>query len=273
MTEVVTRDLDVLVRQTGSNLPAVWSPPRVDIVAQERKVTFFKIKELMNGWARVYNEYIQDAIWKTDNAAEAEKELEEVIRSFDKSMTELGPVISEHQTVIKRLEALRDAVRRRPKPGLEGDKLNRALAKRRASVRKHAASVVRGIKGMQDKAVTPAWLKRTWQKLWNEMEFEVDKEDEERLKLMATHAVDGFSRTAAKTLKIDEEVVAAFATLQLPVWATETEMRARHAYLIQIYHPDATTGDSKMAAKINAARDTLLAYYAPLKAPKTLGAP
>ncbi|MDA9497832.1 hypothetical protein [Bradyrhizobium sp. CCBAU 11357] len=265
MTEVVTRDLSTLVLQSGSNLPAIRSPHTIDLVALDRKVTYFKIKELLNGWVRVYKDYIQDAIWDSDNAARAEKELEEVIRSFDKAMTELGLVISEHQRVITRLEALRAAVRTQPRPGLEGDRLDRFLAKRRAKVRKEAKNVVRGIKGMQDKAATPAWLKRTWQKLWNDVEFPVDPEDEERLRLMATHAVDGFSRTAARKLNIDEDVVAAFGTLQLPVWATETEMRTRHAYMIQIYHPDMKTGDEKMAAKINAARDTLLGYYAPSK--------
>jgi hypothetical protein len=272
MSDVVSQDLEGFARLTKTKVPAVWSAPGdiVDIAARDRKVTFFKIKELSNAWARVYNEYIEDAIWKTDNVAAARMRLEEITRAFDKAMTELGPVIFEHQKVVKRLEALHAAVRRwRPKPGLQGEKLDRFLARRRPIIRRRAADVMRGIEDMADKAANPAWLKRNWQKLWGQVQFVIDKDDEERFKVIASSAASGLSRMAAKKLNMDDEVVAAFATLRLSVWATETEMLERYTYLIKIYHPDSSTGDTKMCAKINAARDTLLAHYAPLRARTT----
>jgi hypothetical protein len=176
-------------------------------------------------------------------------------------MIGLGPVISAHQKVVRRLEALLVEVRTQPRPGLQGVKLNRFLAKRRGQVRKHAASVLRGIKEMQENAVTPAWGKRVWQKFWGQMPFNIVEEDEERLKIFAFAALRGFGREAGKALKISDNVQAAFDALELGPWATKSEMLARHSHLIRIYHPDVAGKESDMAAKVNAARDTLLAYY------------
>lgn len=133
--------------------------------------------------------------------------------------------------------------------------------RRRRIIRRRAAKVARGIREMQEKAACPPWLKRKWQKLWGEIEFVIDKEDVERLKMAAHAATSRLYRTAAEKLNLDPKVQKAFNTLNLPPWATLAEMMERHAYLIKMYHPDVSNGDSSLAAGINAARDTLLSYY------------
>lgn len=96
---VVTAYLPSLVPQ---NLPVPAASRFVDVAAEDRQVTYFKIKELSDSWERVYSGYIEQALWEVDHIGDAEKRLEEVIRSFDKSLNELGPVITEQQIVTPR---------------------------------------------------------------------------------------------------------------------------------------------------------------------------
>lgn len=68
------------------------------------------------------------------------------------------------------------------------------------------------------------------------------------------------SRKAAEKL-LDPKVAEAFRTLQLEAWARPQEMQERYTFLIKQRHPDRPGGDDKIASEINAARDTLEAYY------------
>jgi hypothetical protein len=260
---VVRKDLSALVReQPKINLPTEWVPTTalVNLAAQDQKITYLRIRELLNGWSGTYSKYIVKAIWEENEGDLAARRVEEILRSFEEAMTDLGPGISEYQAVTRKLEALRAAIRARPRPGFFYEMRQR---RRREKIRDLTASIVRSIKAMEHKAATPAFLKRQWQKVWGEIKIEISKEDEDRLKRHATYGISRASWGIWSKLNIaDEKTIEAFATLQLPMWATAEDVEARYKTLMQQYHPDKNQGPTEVAAKINNARDTLWIWFA-----------
>ena len=267
MNEIVTQDLATLVQQqTGTSLTP-WSParPRTNAVADERRITYYKVKELADGWGWVYEKYIFPARRDLGSVEEANRQLDEIIDEFDAAMVAVAPLGAVHRKVTEQLEELAEEVRTRPKrrpfPFL-GDTVARAEKRRRRRIRTRAYAVLKGLQKMRDQAETPALLRRVYNRAWGQFDsvFDLDPDERERVRLLATGVMGEASRKAADKL-LDPKVAEAFRTLQLEVWAKPQEMRERYAFLIKQRHPDRPGGDTDLAAKINTARDTLEVYY------------
>ena len=267
MNQIVTQELGALVKQADTAL-VPWAPPRplVNALAEERRVSYYKVAELANGWGWLYEKYILPAMRNPDRVEEANRHLDAIIEEFDAAVTAVAPVGAKHRRVTEQLEALADTVRtpprRRPLAVLTGDTLERAKARRRKRIRYRVYSVMKGLQKMRDEAATPAWLKRIYNRAWGQFDsvFDLDPDEKERIRLLATGMLGEATQKAADKL-LDPKVAEAFRTLQLKPWAKLQEVQERYVFLMKQRHPDRPGGDKVLAAKINDARDTLGTYY------------
>ena len=266
MNQIVTQDFSALVHRAGTGLVA-WQPrPVTNALAEERRVTYYKVKELANAWGWLYEKYVLPAMRHTNSVEEAGRQLDAIIEEFDAAVTALAPVGAKHRKVTEQLEALADTVRVPPRVRrfavLTGDTLERAKARRRKRIRKRVYAVMEGLQKMRDEAATPALLRRIYNRASGEFDsvFDLDPDDKERIGLLASGVLGEATQKAIEKL-LDPKVAEAFRTLQLKPWANLQQVQERYTFLMKQRHPDRPGGDSDLAAKTNNARDTLEAYY------------
>ena len=266
MTEIVVQNIGELIRREAGSSLIAYSPSRLsNALIEERRITYYKVKELAECWEWLYRKSIVGAMRQWDSTEEATQQLDEIIEEFDAAMIAVAPLGSLHRKVTEQLEELAMVVRTKPKPSffslMSVDRFARAEKRRRSRIRKRAERVMRGLQKMREKAETPALLRRTYNRLWGEFDtvFDLDPDERERVRLLARGAIGEASRNIAARL-LDPNVAEAFRVLQLEPWAKPQEMQERFTFLIKQLHPD-KGGDDKTAAKINIARDTLEVYY------------
>ena len=267
MNQIVTQEFGALVKQADTGL-VVWSPqrPLINAVAEERRVTYYKVKELANGWGWLYEKYILPAMRHSESVDEASRQLDAIIEEFDAAVTALAPVGAKHRKVTEQLEALAEILRtpsrvRRPAV-LTRDTPARAMSRRRKRIRKRVYAVMKGLQDMRNEAETPALLKRIYNRAWGQFDsvFDLDPDEKERIRLLATGVLGEATQKAADKL-LDPKVAEAFRTLQLKPWAKLQEVQERYLFLMKQRHPDRPGGDKDLAAKLNDARDVLEIYH------------
>jgi len=266
---IVVQNLEMLAREEASRSLTVLSAKRSpnNELIEERRVTYFKVRDLEQGFAFLYSQYIVPARRDPEHADRAGRQLDEIIDEFDAALIAVGRLSPTHRKVTEHLEELKLAVRGKPKlrpfARLIGDTREHAELRRRSLIRKRAERVMKGLQKMKDQAETPAWLRRAYNRMWGQFDsvFDLEPDERERIRLLAGAVVAETSRKVGVRL-LEPKVAEAFQVLSLPVWANRQEIHERYTFLIKQHHPDRPGGSKEKAAELNTARDTLEAYLA-----------
>jgi hypothetical protein len=271
VNQIVPYKFSALVEQEkqAATALAAWEvqQPLINAQVRDRHETYYKVEELNNVWRWLYANYVFPAMRNPKHIEVTRRQLDAIIEVFDAvAVTALVPVGAKHTKITKLLWALKAAVCTPASPRrlafLMRDTLERAEERRLERIRKLTDAVSNELLKMQNRAATPALLRRTYDRWWGKpgavLDLGLDKNNPYR-----SLAKEVIKATISKKIDklLSSNIAEAFRTLGLESWATEEEMQKRFEDLMKQFHPDRHGGDKEMAVKLNRARDTLKAYY------------
>ena len=246
-----------------------------DFIKRKEKIVYLKVDELERGWAFLYEQHINKAIWDEDYGVRAAEQIRAAIQDLDAVVLDMGDVLHEHRRIVTALEKLAIAVREPRKkywrlqmprfswPSREKveERRLRDEASKRDRIREHRNEITRAFTIMRDKVKNPFWFRRQFDRVIGRQHFQINVEEAERLKPFAVEALSGLGLAIGRKVGIDNDVLQAFSTLGLVPWATQEEKQKQYYRLLKVAHPDKPDGNTKRAQELNDANEVLDRFF------------
>lgn len=243
---------DLIISQDEGTLIAIGGQREIDEFDEDSKVKFYTAVEIQNAWKKAYVEFIQPAVYGETSADEAILRIEDLTRMLDNAIIHLPHI--DDRSLLKSIRKLRSLFKEN-----ENEQINETT---RSKFRKQLRRVNKEFENLKLRALEPSWIRRNLTTIYGKPRLDVSPEERERYKTIAGAAVRGLSIRLGEKIGMSDEIVKAFQTLDLGVWATREEVLKRYRHIASQYHPDLSDGvpDTRMA-EINAAKDLLLREY------------
>lgn len=280
MTSLSVTSLNSLVPVTPpGNVPALYHPAIQTPITltRERQLTkVYVIEKLVRIWNetqmhvfRVTN--TEDTSVETDIKARsaADAELCTAIRAFQDAIMMLQGMEKEQRAMFRHLEALRLVIDRQAKRRpFEAD--GRPAVSRRANrIRNICLDISANFERMRLKADTPGWLKRFFNRAWEQAGVTVSESDKQRIIQTVQGMLLGASTKLGEKIGIQPNVLEAFATFNLTIGSPSDEVETAYKRMIREVHTDLRTGEDpsvkaaneEQAKRLNNARVVLRSYF------------